>query len=260
MLLPMGDRSEYLSVKQLARLARVSTRTLHYYDEIGLLRPTRIAANGYRQYDRRALLRLQQIRFYRELGLSLDQIRQILDQPGFDPLQALQMHRLVLQADADRLRMLLATLDKTILHLEGKTTMTNAELFTGFTPEQEQAYEAEARRRWGDEQVTDSSRRWKAYSAEERQRILNEGGAIYLELNAHLADDPPAAPVQALIARWHQHLRCFYEPTPEILRGLGSAYAGDPAFAEFFARFDPALPDFLHQAIDIYCDRLAPEG
>ena len=260
MLLPMGDTSEYLSVKQLARLAGVSTRALHYDDEIGLLHPTRIAANGYRQYDRRAALRLQQIRFYRELGLSLDQIRQILGQPSFDSRQALQMHRLVLQADADRLRILLATLDKTILHLEGKTTMTNAELFTGFTPEQEQAYEAEARRRWGDEQVTESSRRWKAYSAEERQRILNEGGAIYLELNAHLADDPAAAPVQALIAHWHQHLRYFYEPTPEILRGLGGAYAEDPTFAEFFARVDPALSDFLHHAIEIYCDHLAPEG
>ena len=75
-----------------------------------------------------------------------------------------------------------------------------------------------------------------------------------------LADDPAAEPVQALVARWHQHLRYFYEPTPEILRGLGGAYAEDPTFAEFFARFDPALPDFLHQAIDIYCDRLAPEG
>ena len=79
MLLPMGDRSGYLSVKQLASLAGVSTRTLHYYDEIGLLRPTQVAANGYRQYDRRAVLRLQQIRFYRELGLGLDPIRQILD-------------------------------------------------------------------------------------------------------------------------------------------------------------------------------------
>ena len=67
-------------------------------------------------------------------------------------------------------------------------------------------------------------------------------------------------PVQTLIARWHQHLRYFYEPTPEILRGLGGAYAGDPAFAEFLARFDPGLPDFMHRAIDIYCSRLAPEG
>jgi DNA-binding transcriptional MerR regulator len=256
----MGDRSEYISVKQLASLAGVSSRTLHYYAEIGLLRPTRIAANGYRQYDRRAALRLQQIRFYRELGLGLDPIRQILDQPGFDTMQAPQAHRQALLVEADRLRMLLATLDKTILHLKAETMMSNQELSAGFTPEQEQAYEDEARRRWGDEKVTESSRRWKAYSEAERQSILNEGGAIYLELNKHIAGDPASAEVQALVARWHQHLRYFYEPTPEILRGLGGAYAADPAFAEFFARFDPALPAFLHQAIDIYCDRLAHEG
>jgi DNA-binding transcriptional MerR regulator len=256
----MSDEQSWLTVKQLANLAGVSTRTLHYYDEIGLLRPTQVAANGYRRYDHQALLRLQQIRFYRELGLGLDPIRQILDQPGFDPMQALQAHRQALLVEADRLRMLLATLDKTILHLKGETMMSNQELFAGFTPEQEQAYEDEARRRWGDEKVTESSRRWKAYSEAERQSILNEGGAIYLELNKHLADDPASAEVQALVARWHQHLRYFYDPTPEILRGLGGAYASDPAFAEFFARFDPALPIFLHQVIDIYCDHLAPEG
>lgn len=260
MLGPMSDKQSWLTVKQLASLAGVSPRTLHYYDEIGLLHPTQIAANGYRQYDRQAALRLQQIRFYRELGLSLDQIRQILDRPGFDPLHALEAHRQTLLVEADRLRMLLATLDKTILYLKGKTTMSNQELFAGFTPEQEQAYEAEARRRWGDEHVTESSRRWKSYNAEERQRILNEGGAIYLELDRHITDDPASPEVQALVARWHQHLHHFYEPTPEILRGLGGVYASDPAFAEFFARFDPALPAFLHQAIDVYCDRLMAAG
>ena len=256
MLCHMDPTGDWLTVKQLADLAGVSTRTLHYYDEIGLLRPRRIAANGYRQYDRPALFRLQQIRFYRVLGLSLDQIRSILDQPGYDPLQALHRHRQALQSEADRLRTLLATLDKTILHMEGKTRMSNDELFTGFTPEQEQAHEAEARRRWGDEKVSESARRWKSTSQADRQRILNEGGAIYLELNANLARDPGSPEVQALIGRWHQHLRYFYEPTPEILRGLGTAYATDPAFADFFARFDAALPEFMQRAIDIYCDRL----
>ncbi len=254
----MSEAEEYHAVKQLATMAGVSTRTLHYYDEIGLLRPTRVAPNGYRQYGRQAVLRLQQIRFYRELGLSLGQTRQILDQPGFDRRQALALHRRALQAEVARLQTLLATLDKTILYLEGKATMSNEELFTGFTPEQEQAYEADARRRYGDEVVAESSRRWKGYDAEERQRILQDGGSIYHELTGHLADDPASPQVQALIARWHQHLRYFYEPTPEILRGLGGAYAEDPAFAEFFARLDPGLPAFLHRAIEVYCDRLDP--
>jgi DNA-binding transcriptional MerR regulator len=256
----MDSTGDWLTVKQLADLAGVSTRTLHYYDEIGMLRPTRIAANGYRQYDHPALLRLQQIRFYRELGIGLDQTRSILDRPGYDPLQALYRHRQALQSEADRLHTLLATLDKTILHIEGKARMSDDELFTGFTPEQEQAYEAEARRHWGDEKVSESARRWKATSQADRQRILNEGGAIYRELDAHRARDPESPEVQALIGRWHEHLRNFYEPTPEILRGLGAAYAADPAFADFFARFDAALPGFMHQAIEIYCDRLEGAG
>lgn len=231
---------------------------LHYYGEIGVLRPTRFAPNGCHQYGREAVLRLQQIRFYRELGLGREQIRQILDQPGFDRRQALALHRQALQAEVARLQTLLASLDKTIHYLEGMVAMMNKELFTGFTPEQEQAYEAEARRRYGDELVAESSRRWKGYGAGERQRILQEGSFIYHELNGQLAHDPASPLVQALIARWHQHLRYFYEPTPEILRGLGGAYAEDPAFAEFFARFDPALPGFLRQSIDIYCDRLDP--
>ena len=132
------------TVKQLADLAGVSRRTLHYYDEIDLLKPSEKADNGYRYYDDAAVLRLQQILFFRELGLSLDEIGTAVDAPDFDILQALQTHRQALEQKAKRLDSLIQTIDKTIDHLEGNIEMSTNEFFTGFDEETQKAYEKEA--------------------------------------------------------------------------------------------------------------------
>src|SRR5438552_18719729 len=108
-----------LTVKRLSKLAGVSVRTLHFYDEIGLLRPGRVGANGYRYYGQAALLRLQQILFYKELGLSLEEIADVLDQPGFDVAQALVAHRRALTERVGRLRRLIETVDQTTAYLKG---------------------------------------------------------------------------------------------------------------------------------------------
>ena len=121
------------TVKQLSRLAGVSVRTLHYYDEIGLLRPSRVGENGYRFYADLAVLRLQQILFYKELGLSLDEIGQVLEQPEFDVLRALEAHREALRQRLGRLRRLMETLDRTIAHLKGEKIMQTQDLFAGFS-------------------------------------------------------------------------------------------------------------------------------
>src|SRR5664279_5068738 len=105
-----------LTVKRLSKLAGVSVRTLHFYDQIGLLRPGRVGANGYRYYNQAALLRLQQILFYKELGLSLDEIAEVLDRPGFDVAAALADHRRALQERVGRLERLIETVDQTIAY------------------------------------------------------------------------------------------------------------------------------------------------
>src|SRR5687768_10889673 len=112
------------TVKQVADLTRVSVRTLHYYDEIGLLHPSKVGANGYRYYDDDALLRLQQILIYREIGLELMQIKDILDSPNFDLLEALRSHRAVLEQKIGRLHQLVRTVDTTIMHLAGEIDMS----------------------------------------------------------------------------------------------------------------------------------------
>lgn len=243
------------TVKQLASLTGISARALHYYDQIGLLKPTLYESNGYRRYDQEAVYRLQQILFYKELGLCLEKIREIIDQPGFDPLRALEDHKKALRRRQERLDALIHTIDQTILHLKGQTAMSNKQMFEPFTEQQQKEYEEEAAERWP-EPYTESARRWKSYTEADKQRIGDEGNAIYTDMVAALDQDPGSEAVQNIVRRWHQHLRYFYEPSVEILRGLGRMYLDDPRFAATFARIHPDLAAFHQRAIDIYCDRL----
>lgn len=244
------------TIKQLARQAGVSVRTLHYYDEIGLLRPARNPENNYRIYGRPAVLRLQQILFLRELGLDLEQIQEMLDRPEFDLLTALERHRKALLARQERLRKLVQTVERTIQHLKGNIEMDTQDLFAGFSEEQQKEYEAEAERRWGSEQVKQSRQRWGSYSPETKRQVMQEGQAIYLDLAAAIPLGPDSPQAQDGIARWHQHIRYFYEPTKEILLGLADGYNDDPAFAQFFERIHPDLAAFMRQAIQRYCEKM----
>lgn len=121
------------TVKQVAAMSGVSVRTLHFYDETGLLKPAYHAANGYRFYEEPQLLTLQQILFYRELGFELKEIKRILDRADFENVAALESHRQVLEKNLTRTRTLIETIDKTIQHLKGTTKMKSEEMFLGFS-------------------------------------------------------------------------------------------------------------------------------
>src|SRR5579859_2219322 len=170
------------TVKQLSDLAEISVRTLHYYDEIGLLSPAKVGANGYRYYDDAALLRLQQILFYREIGIELMQIKEILDSPDFDLVTALRSHRSVLQAKVERLEKLVRTVDSTILNLVGEVSMSKKRLFEAFSDEKQQEYERSARLQYGPGIVNDSIKRWNSYTQAEKQRVADEGNQVYSDL------------------------------------------------------------------------------
>ena len=131
------------TVHTLAKLSGISIRTLHYYDEIGLLKPAYIAENGYRYYQEKQLLLLQQILFFRELGFTLKQIQKILAQTDFDRLNALQSQKKLLSDKIVQMQILMKTIDKTINHIKGKQMLDNKEIFKGFEPdsEQQQKYE-----------------------------------------------------------------------------------------------------------------------
>ncbi|MCA9917991.1 MAG: MerR family transcriptional regulator [Anaerolineales bacterium] len=243
------------TIKQLADLANVSRRTLRYYDQIDLLKPTAVADNNYRYYDQTAVLRLQQIRFYQELDFSLEDIRKMLDKTDFNALQSLQTQKEALQRQAERLNRLINTIDKTILHLEGKLEMDNKDLFAGFDEAKQKAYAEEAERRWDPQLVRQSNQRWNRLSKDQQKAIMQEGNQVYLDMVGQLDNAPDSDAVQAIVARWHQHIRHFYEPNFATLRGLGQGYANDPAFRVTFEAMHPDLPDFLQAAITVYCDK-----
>lgn len=246
------------SVKQLSGVAGVSVRTLHYYDEIGLLKPTMVGANSYRRYDEAALLRLQQILFYREIGLELAQIKDILDSPNFDLLVALRSHRTALQDRIERLQNLINTVDSTIMHLAGEINMAKKQLFEAFSDEKQKDYERLARLQYGPDVVNQSVKRWNSYSADKQQAIKEEGSQVYLDLVRTMRAGLTAqdAEVQSILDRWQAHLHYFYEPTLDVLYGLGELYNTSPDFIANFQQIDPGLPAYLQAVITEYVDIL----
>jgi MerR family transcriptional regulator, thiopeptide resistance regulator len=254
----MAVRESTYTVKQLSTLAGVSIRTLHYYDEISLLKPDAYGENGYRYYGEGALLRLQQILFFRELDFSLAEIQSILDRPDFDLLQALLVHRKTLRGRIERLERLVQTVDKTIQHLKGEVEMSNKEYYDGFTEEKQKEYEQYARRRWGDETYESSARRWNALSAEEKKAYGARGDALIRALAANMEKGYQDSGVQALIGQYRAHQSFFYEVTLEIFEGLGHGYNQHPDFIAFYDAYKPGLAAFMEQAITFYCQQNQP--
>jgi DNA-binding transcriptional MerR regulator len=240
------------TVKELAGMAGISVRTLHYYDEIGLLKPGRNGANGYRYYDEAALLRLQQILFYRELDLPLDEIKKIMGKNDFDALAALESHRRALGQRLGRINRLIQTVDDTINHLKGKKIMTKKQLFEAFNEEEQEKYAAEAEQMYDPEIVRASQKKWKEYTKEDKQRIADEGNAAYAALAAAIPLGPASAQAQAGVELWRKHMEYFWTPNLEQLVGLTELYNSDARFKANFDKVDPRLAEFMREAVGIY--------
>jgi hypothetical protein len=171
-------------------------------------------------------------------------IKQILGRPGFDLMQALHMHRCTLEQRVQRLNRLAGTIDLTIAQIQGETEMEPTKLFVKFSEEQQNEYDAEAKRRWGHTDAYKESRqRWGSYSPEKKNKIGEAGEAVYRNMVAAIPLGPASPQAQACVARWRQHLRYFYEPSGEMLLGLAAMYNDDPAFAATFKR----------QAVQAFC-------
>ncbi len=243
------------TVKQLSKLAGISRRTLHYYDEIGLLKPSAVGENGYRYYGDDALLRLQQILFYRELDLSLHEIQSIVSSPDFDVMESLQAHKVVLGERVERLKRLISTVENTIDHLKGKKEMSKKQLFDGFTEEEERKYSAEAERMYDPEIVQASQKKWKSYTKEEKQRIGEEGNAAYAAIVAAIPLGAASPQAQAGVELWRKHMDYFWTPNLEQLVGLTELYNSDPRFKANFDKIDPRLAEFMREAVEVYVER-----
>jgi DNA-binding transcriptional MerR regulator len=243
------------TVKQLSRLAGVTPRTLHHYDAIGLLKPSRVGENGYRYYGEESLLRLQQILFYRELDLPLEDIKRIMGRRDFDELAALEGHKLELGKRMERLERLIRTVDNTIEHLKGKKDMSKRQLFEAFSDEQQAEYEKEIAQKYDPATVKESQRKWKSYTTADKQRIGEEGNVAYETILAGIPKGPDSAEAQAGVALWHKHMEYFWVPNDEQLLGLANLYNEDPRFKANFDKIDPRLAEFMREAVKIYVEK-----
>ncbi|MBA4013408.1 MAG: MerR family transcriptional regulator [Phenylobacterium sp.] len=249
------------TVSELAALSRVSVRTLHHYDEIGLLKPALVGENGYRYYGEAELLRLQQILFHRELGLRLEDIRRALDAPDFDLKAALRAHRAHLAAQAKRYRALVRTLDQTLAALEGETEMDGSQMYRGFSPEKQAQYETWLEDRFGAAarpEIEASKARMAAMSPADYDDFLAELEAVEAALAKAMADGLPAdgEAVSPLVARHHAWVAGAWKRTPDgpAYRTLADMYADHPDFRARYEGRASGFADYLVAAMRAFAE------
>jgi DNA-binding transcriptional MerR regulator len=246
------------TVNTLAKISGVSVRTLHWYDEIGILKPAYYEANGYRYYEEEQLLLLQQILFFRELGFSLNEIKRIVESDEFDKIEALQSHQRHLEQVLDRTHQKIKTIEKTISHLRGQGKMKGEELYYGFDSEQQKQHE---------KTLVDSSiltqefldncnQKIKNWSVKEKnafiqdiERIMN---AIILAIENSVA--PDSEEVQSLIRQHYVWLKRSWTPTHESYLGLIDLYQ-TPEFRTFYDNRHPKLLVFMVEAMKVFAKR-----
>ena len=240
-----------MKVKEVADLVGISVRTLHHYDEIGLLVPDKTTEAGYRIYSDENLETLQQILFFKELGFPLKKIREIIDSPTFEHQEALEMQRKMLIKKKSRLEKKIVTIEKTIKHSKGEIQMSNQEKFEGFDFSSN-PYEEEARRRWGDKAVDEANEKAKNMTSLDQDKF-NE---IYRKLAAirHLSPDSKEA--QEAIDEWYQFLNKMGHYSPEAFKGLGQMYVDDVRFTKNIDKFGEGLSIFMRDAMAFYADNI----
>ena len=241
-----------LKVSDVARLAGVSIRTLHHYDEIGLVRPSARSPAGYRLYAERDLERLQQVLFFRELDFPLEEIKRIVADPNFDVGAALQMQRRLLTERATRIRALIAAVDAALDSNQKGTAMSNEERFEVFGDFDPSKYEEEANERWGTSPAyRESARRTKGYTRGDWVKIKGEVDGIIEELAKLLEGGRPASSPEAmdLAERHRRHIETWFYSCPHSMhRALGEMYVADPRFSETFERHAQGLAAYARDA------------
>lgn len=249
----VGDDTGW-TVGEVARRAGVTVRTLHHYDETGLLSPADRTAAGYRVYSYADLERLQRIVGYRRLGLSLDDIAAVLDDPTVDPVDHLRRQHARLGARVDDLRRVIAALETTMEAHRMGIQLTPEELFEVFGDDDPTAHAAEAEERWGDtDAYRQSQRRTSSYRKDDWRRIRAEGETIEQRYAAALRAGEPADGAAAMDAaeahRQHIDTR-FYDCPPATHRTLGAMYVEDPRFTAHYEKVAPGLAAYVRDAID----------
>jgi DNA-binding transcriptional MerR regulator len=252
------------TVKKLSELSGVTVRTLHFYEEIGLLKPAYHGSNGYRYYEEKELLQLQQILFFKELGFTLKQIQKVLGRDDFDQLSALNSHRRALQLEWEKIGQLLKTIDKTIKHLKGKKKMKDKEIFDGFCITLVKKAKAGASYALAEEIVVKSVKN----PTKDIEDVKKKGKAFYDNVNKAACKlfkeltscieqelSPASEEVQRLIKRHHVLIEQFHDAKKEVYKAMAQLYKEHPEIRKQLDPFHPNLGTFMAKAMELFADR-----
>ena len=244
------------SIQELSRLSGVTTRTLRWYDQIGLLKPSRVAESGYRYYGPAEVDRLQDILYYRALGVELARIRECLDDPAFDRLAALQSHLTALEAERARLDALIQSVRDTIRCEERKEIMSDEQKFEALKQQvltrYEQVYGKEAREKYGDDMVGAAQSALRNLTVEQYREWISLGQEIQERLEAAVQaglspESEAGKEICALHRRWLTITGNRYDSAKH--RGIAELYVMDERFTAYYDKRLPGCARFLRDAV-----------
>ena len=243
-----------MRISEVAKLTGITVRTLHYYDEIGLLKPSEITEAGYRLYSREDLEILQQILFFRELDFPLSQIKEIMNNPNYDKEEALKKQKELLIQLRQRIEGLIKLIEKRI---EGDNNMSFKEFDMNEIEENKKKYAKEVKERWGTSKAyEESEKKTSSYNKEKWGDINQETSEIFKGFAELRNSDPGSEEVQELVRRWQKYITDnFYTCTNEILSGLGLMYVEDERFKENLDKNGEGTAKLMAEAIKIYCSK-----
>jgi MerR family transcriptional regulator, thiopeptide resistance regulator len=241
------------SIQDIARLAGTTSRTLRHYDDVGLLKPSRIGSNGYRYYDQAALVRLQRILLLRELGLGLPAIAEALEGQR-DTTQALRKHLTWLRQEQQRLARQAASVETTLHKLETGEQLMAEDILDGFDNSQ---YEQEVVERWGRQAYDDGQRQWIRLSQEQQRAHLAEHEHVAQALAQALqrGEDAGSAAVQALVRQHYTWVSLFWRPSREAYINLGEMYVADPRFTATYDKHGEGTAAFIRDAMRLFAEK-----
>lgn len=243
-----------MKISEVAKLTGITVRTLHYYDEIGLLKPSETTEAGYRLYSKEALETLQQILFFREVDFSLSEIKEIMTNPNYDKEEALKKQKELLVQQRQRIDGLINLIDKRI---EGDNNMSFKEFDINEIEENKKKYAKEVKERWGNtKEYKESEKKTSSYSKEKWKIVGKNTNEIFKQFAELRNYDPGSQEVQALVRRWQKYITDnFYTCTNEILSGLGLMYIEDERFKENLDKNGEGTAKLMAEAIEIYCSK-----
>lgn len=247
------------TINRLAKLTGITTRTLRYYDTFGLLSPARISSNGYRIYGQKEVDQLQQILFYRELGVTLDDIKKIIYSKEFDAQAALESHLSELLAKREQLNILIANVKKTIKATKGEIMMSDQEKFDGFiqklVDDNEQQYGKEIRAKYGDDVINQSNTKFRNLSKAQYSELKELSSEVNTTLKAAFEQGDPKSALAQKTCALHKEWLCYFwdHYSKEAHIGVAQMYVDDPRFTAYYDEISPGCAAFLRDAILIYC-------